>query len=137
MLHYYNHQQGKEVFVSLSQFQHAHSSSWEKPWLPSLGNGILRPHPYCSTCGVVKNISHDRAKGLGHYTNVLSEMKRCIEKEGGRISSAQIRLICRELEAKDGFGDAYWMQGNTQRSIFTKIVRKYTNLSHSFIEGFL
>ena len=55
----------------------------------------LKPHPYCIHCGVVKNISPDRAKPLGYYVNELAKMP---------ITKLQMRLIIKELEAL-GFDD--------------------------------
>jgi hypothetical protein len=86
---------------------------------------------------VVKNVSGDKAKDIGFYINALAEMKRYLERNGGKLADAQIRLIYKELNSVEGFGDAYYMLGSTQRNIFINAVRKYTNLSPSFIEGFL
>jgi hypothetical protein len=115
---------------------HQHRSAFERPWLPSLDSGLLRPHPYCADCGAVKNVSSDKARGIGYYLNALAEMKRYLEKRGSRLSSAQVRLISMEMEGR-GYADAYSTPGSSQRSAFVEIVRKYTSLSPSFIEGFL
>lgn len=113
-----------------------HQSSSDKEWLPSL-DGILRPHPCCANCGVVKNISYDKAKEMGYYVNVLSEIKRYLGKRGFKLSKAQLRLILKELENTERFNDSYWVRGSVQKSIFISAVRKYSSLSPSFIESFL
>lgn len=115
---------------------HVHKSSNDRAWLPAL-NGLLQPHPFCRSCGAVKNISSDRAKGLGYYINVLAEIKRHLEARGGKLSKAQIRLIIKELEETKDFADTYIMLGSVQRSIFVNAVRKYTELSRSYVESFL
>lgn len=111
-----------------------HKSSWEKEWLPRFDNSITVPHPYCEKCGAVKNISHDRAKKLGYYENTLHMIKKYLEKRGGKLAEAQIRLITKELQK---FEDIYWMRGSTQRNAFISALMKYANLSPRFVESFL
>lgn len=94
-----------------------HQSSSDKEWLPSL-EGFLRPHPCCRNCGVVKNISYDKAEKTGYYVNVLSEIRRYLEKRGFKLSKAQLRIILKELESREGFSDTYWIRGSVQKSIF-------------------
>lgn len=118
------------------RFSCVHRSSSDKEWLPSL-EGILRPHPCCANCGVVKNISYDRAKEMGYYVNVLSEIKRYLGKRGFKLSKAQLRLILKELEDIEGFSDSYCLRGSVQKSFFIEAVRKYSSLSPNFIESFL
>jgi len=76
-----------------------HELSSSKEWLPS-DNGILKLHPYCRICGVVKNVSADKGKKLGYFVNILSALKRDLEKRGYKISQTQIRLILNELKKK-------------------------------------
>ena len=78
--------------------KHESCGAEEKVWLPYEFVGRskgLKPHPYCIHCGVVKNISPDRAKPLGYYVNELAKMP---------ITKLQMRLIIKELEAL-GFDD--------------------------------
>jgi hypothetical protein len=115
---------------------HIHRSSHDRVWLPTL-NGLLEPHPFCRSCGAVKNISSDKAHGLGYFINVLAEIKRHLDYKGGKLSQAQIRLIIKELESREDFADTYVMLGSVQRNIFINVVQKYTGLSRSFVESFL
>ncbi|GBE54593.1 MAG TPA: hypothetical protein ENH28_05740 [Euryarchaeota archaeon] len=115
---------------------HIHKSTYERVWLPSL-NGLLQPHAFCEYCGSVKNISSDRAKGIGHYINVLAEIKRYMERRSWKLSQAQNRLIIKELEGMEDFADIYIMRGSAQKNIFIGAVKKYTGLSRSLIESFL
>ena len=120
----------------MSDKTHIHRSSHDRVWLPTL-NGILQPHPLCKRCGAVKNISSDKARGLGYYINALVEIKRHLEYKGGKLSQAQIRLIVKELEGNPDFADTYVMLGSVQKNMFVDVVRKYTGLSRGFVESFL
>ncbi len=73
---------------------------------------------------------------MGYYVNVLSEIKRYLEKKGGKLSDAQARLVYKALNQEE-FGDAYWIRGSAQKSIFVAAVVKYANLSPAFVESFL
>jgi len=98
--------------------KHESCGAGEKVWLPYEFEGRsrgLKPHPYCIHCGVVKNISPDRAKPLGYYVNELAKMP---------ITKVQMRLIIKELEAL-GFDDTYSMTGSAQEEIFRRVILKY------------
>ena len=109
----------------------------ERVWLPINNEpaGTLR-HPYCKHCGVVKNLSSDRAVGIGYFMNALSSMKRLNRKEK-LVTDTQIRLISKELMGIDDFEDKYWIRGSSQEDLFIKTVRKHCNLSESYIRSFL
>lgn len=115
---------------------HKHKSSYLRLWLPSDENHLLRPHPFCEICGIVKNVSGKKARSMGYYMNILSQMKKKAENLGNKISDVQIRLICKELNRRD-FDDIYSLNLKEQQKIFISVVMKYTNLSKSFIESFL
>lgn len=116
---------------------HTHRSTHKKHWLPLRNEDILQPHPVCGDCGTVKNISFDRARGLGYYVNVLGEIRGHLEGRGLKLSIAQIRLIVKELEGMEIFSDTYATLGSVQRDLFIRTVRKYTSLSPSFVQSFL
>ena len=102
--------------------KHESCGAAEKVWLPYEFEGRskgLKPHPYCIHCGVVKNISSDRAKPMGYYTNKLARMP---------ITKVQMRLIIKELENMD-FDDVYSMTGSKQGKVFSSVVQKYCNVS--------
>ena len=103
-------------------------------WLPlkSDRGSDIAPHPWCTKCGAVKNISPDRAKRLGYWTDILSRMSRQF-----KVSQAQKRLVVKELEAYDGFGDIYSMTFSAQQKIFVNVVKKYLNLREQTIYSFL
>lgn len=98
--------------------KHESCGAAEKVWLPYEFEGTrrgLKPHPYCIHCGTVKNISSDKAKTMGHYTNMLARMP---------ITKVQLRLIIKELKNMD-FDDAYSMTKSEQEKVFSSVVRKY------------
>ena len=102
--------------------EHKGCGAAEKVWLPyeyeERSRG-LKPHSYCIHCGVVKNISPDRAKPMGYYTNMLARMP---------ITKVQMRLIVKELENMD-FDDAYSMTKSAQEKVFSSVVQKYYKVS--------
>lgn len=90
----------------------------ENIWLPYKYEGRsrgLKPHPYCIHCGMVKNISSDRAKPMGYYTNMLARMS---------ITKVQLRLIVKELE-RICFDDPYSLTRSDQEKVFNQVVQKY------------
>ena len=90
----------------------------ENIWLPYEYEGLsrgLKPHPYCIHCGMVKNISSDRAKPMGYYTNMLARMS---------ITKVQMRLIVKELE-RIYFDDPYSLTRFDQEKVFNHVVQKY------------
>ncbi len=102
----------------MAHCKHESCGATEKLWLPyefeGRGRG-MKPHSYCVHCGIVRNITSDRAKSMGYYTNKLARMS---------ITKVQIRLIIKELESM-GFDDAYFMTWSEQEQIFRSVVQKY------------
>ncbi len=102
--------------------KHESCGAAEKVWLPYELEGRsrgLKPHSYCILSGVVRNISADRAKPMGYYTNILAKMT---------ITKVQMRLIMKELENMD-FDDDYFMTGSEQEKVFGNVVQKYYKVS--------
>jgi len=111
----------EEIKIKMIHCKHESCGAGEKVWLPFDFEGRnrgLKPHPYCIHCGVVKNISPDRAKPIGYYVNELAKML---------ITKVQMRLIIKELENM-GFDDAYSMTKSAQEEIFRSVIRKYCKL---------
>lgn len=114
-------------------------------WLPLITqigfSAQIKRHPYCEDCGVVKNISGDKAKSIGFYTNVLVAMGEFINNRPilmPKFTKTQIRLIAKELESNDLFQDTYGTNLNVQKDKFIDEVRKYRpDLSEDFIKSFL
>ncbi len=102
-------------------------------WLPILKRrekDVLAPHPYCCTCGLVRNIGPDRARKLGYYIEALSEIERLLKHEhakGGRckLTETQKRLIVKSLEKEDIFKDLYGTMASAQEDRFVEIIQEY------------
>ena len=109
-----------------------HKCIGERVWLPFQYNGLdkgLKSHPCCSKCGLIKNISSDRPKPIGHYLNILGSLA----KEHS-ISNVQIRLISRYLNCLE---DPYGFDRYQQEKVFKDIILKYTNIPEMTIENAL
>ncbi len=102
-------------------------------WLPLLNKGCeehLAPHPYCDRCGLVRNIGPDRARKIGWYVEVLSEVERHLKHEyakGGKykLTEAQKRLIVKEMQDDEVFNDLYGVLASAQEERFVEILQKY------------
>ncbi len=102
-------------------------------WLPILKerqDSTLAPHPYCRSCGLVRNIGPDRARKLGFYTEVLSELERYLRLEYSKkgkhkLTESQKRLMVKEMEEDILFNDIYGSIASAQEERFVDIVRKY------------
>lgn len=115
-------------------------------WLPLLKNrkkDLLALHPYCDRCGLVRNIGPDRAKKLGHYVEVLSEIERYLRhesKKGGRgkLTESQKRLVVKKMEEDEIFKDLYGTISPAQEDRFVDIVLEYRpDLKRCEIEYYL
>ena len=71
--------------------QHQSCGRGEEIWFPVEGIGLI-PHPWCIKCGVVKNISDDKAKRLGYWINVLSDIVNNF-----KLTKVQQRLIIKAV----------------------------------------
>jgi hypothetical protein len=114
----------------MANCKHESCGAAEKVWLPYELEGRsrgLKPHSYCILCGVVKNISPDKAKPMGYYTNILARLG---------ITKVQIRLIAKVLEKTD-FDDAYFMTRPEQEEVFIRAVKKYSKVREDEIRAFL
>jgi len=103
----------------------------QKVWLPYEVRGHmkgLKSHPYCLLCGAVKNISSDRAKPLGYFMNILSNLP---------VTKVQTRLIAKDLEDLGDFEDAFSISSFIQEQIFINVVKKYSSLPEHTIKGAL
>jgi len=112
-----------------------HENSPQKDWLP-MPNGMMRLHPHCRNCGVVKNVSSDPGKGIGYFANSLSRLREFLESKGYRVSQAQMRLILMEFE-RLGMTDVYSVSFSRQREAFIEIARRYIRISEDVIGSFV
>jgi len=105
-----------------------------RDWV-EMQNGIIKLHPYCKKCGVVKNVSSDRGRKIGYFISALSKLRKTLKRRGYKVSDSQIRLIVKELEKVEGFGDTWWITFSKQREVFVSIVRKYIRVPESIIRA--
>mgnify|MGYP000097140405 CR=1 FL=1 len=105
-------------------------------WL-RMQNGIMKPHPYCSKCGIVKNVSSDRGKKFSYFVVSLSKLRKILKNKGYKVSEIQIRLIINELKKHDGFEDIWWITFSKQKEIFIETVGKYIRISKDLIASCL
>jgi len=113
---------------------HKGCSREKRVWLPTsdyLGSDV-NLHPWCVCCGVVKNISDDKAHKLGYWLNALSSI-------ANRFSLKQVQkhLISKELASHDCFNDTYGISGSLQKELFKKIVKKYCNINAYSIDSII
>ena len=112
----------------MANCKHECCGTAEKVWLPYELEGRsrgLKPHSYCIHCGVVRNISPDRAKPMGYYMNILARLG---------ITKVQIRLIAKELERVD-FDDAYSTTRSEQKEVFISVVKKHSKVRENRIRA--
>ena len=114
----------------MADCKHKCCGTAEKVWLPYEFEGRsrgLKPHSYCIHCGVVKNMSSNRAKRMGYYTNILARLG---------ITKVQIRLIAKELERIQDFDNVYSMTRSEQEGVFINMVKKYSKVREDTIRAF-
>ncbi len=112
-----------------------HEDSEERVWLPSR-NHLIRLHPHCKHCGVVRNSSADIGKEIGYFANSLSRLREFLNRRGFKVSRVQIRMVILEFE-KRGLADKYSVPFSVQRREFARIVRKYFNIPEETVMGFI
>ena len=121
-----------EEEVCLAKCDHKSCGSSEKVWLPYVFQGRelgLKPHPYCSDCGAVKNLSSERPRELGFYMNVVVALSKDY-----KIAQVQKRLIALEMERQD-LDDKYALDRHQQEMLFIEIVKKYVNVPEVILRG--
>ena len=100
-------------------------------WLPSedIRYGSFEKHPWCKSCGLVKNISDDRPKKIGYWMNLFNYITERVP-----VTQVQKRLIAKKLNENVLFNDMFAAYGSDQKEEFVKILSKYISLSNIDIE---
>lgn len=109
----------------MSGCEHNLSGSREKIWLPYYFEGRergLKPHPYCTECGLIKNLSSDRPRSIGFFMNLIADLG-----QRHKIAKTQVRLIALEME-RLRLDDNFGMDRQQQEDLFVDIVVKILNL---------
>ena len=103
----------------------------KRVWLPTVDSlSEIALHPWCKHCGLVKNISDDRAHRLGYWMNILSQVANHFS-----LKEVQKHLIAKHLESHDCFDDVYSVTGSTQREVFVKTVSRICGLSERSVDS--
>ena len=101
-------------------------------WLPMYNSKDIVKHPWCIRCGLVKNVTEDKAKNIGYWINVLSEISKSYS-----LKQVQTRIICKELTDNIEFNDSYSATGSYQKELFKKIIKKYIKISPKKIDSII
>ena len=92
----------------------------------------VKLHPWCMHCGLVKNISEDRAYKLGYWINILNTVTKHFS-----IKQVQKRLITKEITTHEFFKDTYSVTGFMQKELFKRIIKKYCNIKTNNIDSLI
>ncbi len=113
-------------------------------YAPTVETGQVERHFYCKKCGTIHYTGSNRAKDMGFFANVLADLRDYLEKEskkrgsGLKITTVQIRLIMKELEADGDFADSYWKPFELQKKEFIRVMKKFLpNFPKAFYGHFL
>ena len=109
----------------MPECEHKISGSKEKVWLPYYFEGRdrgLKPHPYCTECGLIKNLSSERLHSIGFFMNAVAELGKRY-----KITQVQIRLIVQEMD-KQTLGDKFGMDRRQQEKLFIEISTRILNV---------
>lgn len=109
----------------MSACEHNLSGSREKIWLPYYFEGRergLKPHPYCTECGLIKNLSSERLRSIGFFMNLIADLG-----QRHKIAKTQVRLIALEME-RLRLDDNFGMDRQQQEDLFVDIVVKILNV---------
>jgi len=110
--------------------EHVSCGTSEKIWLPYSFRGkerCLKPHYYCTKCGLVKTNSSDNRRSIGYYINLVSNIGRYY-----KVTQIQMRMISMNLE-NESMDDPYGLDRTMQDKLFIKILKKYINLPENFL----
>jgi hypothetical protein len=112
---------------------HKSCGSKEKVWLPYNYKGLvcgLKPHLFCTECGLVRIESSDKPKRLGYYINVIAALSKEM-----KITKVQMRLISMDLQ-KLCIDDVYSMDKSMQEQLFIKTVMQYVNVKEQSLRRY-
>lgn len=108
-----------------------HKDAIDKDWLPS-ENGTIKLHPHCEFCGLVKNITSDKAKRIGYFENAIGKLKEDLKKRNYNVTQVQTRLIIQELE-ENNINEIYSNSFSNQKKMFSEVVSKYIKVNKDFV----
>jgi hypothetical protein len=109
----------------MSGCEHKLSGSREKVWLPYYFDGRergLKPHPYCTECGLIKNLSTEKPRSTGYFMNLVAELAT-----RHKIAKIQMRLIAMEMDRMQ-LDDKFGMDKTQQEDLFIEIATRILNV---------
>lgn len=110
----------------MSSCSHTVCGREHRIWVPmdTSRYASIQRHPYCTLCGVVKNISDDQSKGIGYWMNKLALISSQLD-----LTQCQKRRIAKDLERHEYLHDTFGAFGSGQQEVFLKIVSKHCDIS--------
>jgi hypothetical protein len=124
----------KRQEVSAIGCNHKSCGSTEKIWMPHTYQDRecgLKPHQYCTKCGLIKGITSERIHSVGYFINILASLGKDY-----KIAQVQMRLISQDLE-KSGIDDSYGIDKYQQEKLFLDIVMRYLNVPERAVSNLL
>jgi hypothetical protein len=118
----------------MSRCEHQKSGSREKIWLPYYYKDRdrgLKPHPFCTECGLINNLSQDRPRSIGFFMNAIAELGK-----NYKIAQVQTRLIALEME-KQALDDTFGMDRQQQEMLFVEIAVRILNVPRRAVRELL
>jgi len=109
----------------MSGCEHKISGSREKIWLPYYFEGRergLKPHPYGTECGLIKNLSSEKPRSIGYFMNIIA----CLGNHY-KIAQIQKRLIALDME-RLALDDKFGMDRMQQEDLFVEITTRILNI---------
>ena len=118
-------------------------SIWVHPSRSERVHSPAQKRPYCLDCGKVKYLGSARAKKMGFFINLLSEVQERLEVERRRkltnhkLTQVQMRLIIKDLVEDDFFTDRWANHKFGQWEFFKLAVRRRCDVSEDLLEHVL
>ncbi len=98
------------------------------------------PHPYCTECGMVKNLAYPRARPLGYFFSGISNLKVHLARSPThpKLTQSQTHLIADNLFHRPEFEDSYGTRAEAQVMAYLHAVKAIRpDLEDEFIIRFL
>ncbi|MEF8849068.1 MAG: hypothetical protein V5A68_08065 [Candidatus Thermoplasmatota archaeon] len=103
----------------------------KRVWIPCGDDNSrsIEKHPWCTRCGLVKNISEDRPHKMGYWMNLLSFLSEVFD-----FTQVQKRLMAREIQQNEYLDDDFGAFGSSQKESFKNIICRYSKIDKRTIE---
>jgi hypothetical protein len=122
------------MLFKMAACNHKNCGTREKDWLPYFYQGRergLKPHPYCTECGLVKNLFSERPRQIGYFINLIAELGQHY-----KIAQVQVRLTVLEMQ-QQGLDDSYGIDRQQQEKLFVEIANRCLNIPERIIAEIL